>query len=92
MKTTVTFSQTAKQFSKPPKVTEQQNGFSLRERLLSRNHVAERLNISPRTFSRYKAKLIALGLQPAKLGQYEKFREASVDGLIQQLIKIGGLQ
>ena len=60
------------------------------ERLLSRSEVALRLNISPRTFSRYKAKLMALGLQAVQIGQHPKFRESSLDTLIEKLAEMGG--
>jgi hypothetical protein len=61
------------------------------EKLLSRKDTAQRLAMSTRTFARHKAKLIALGLQVVKIGQYVKFREASLDKLIQRLSEDGGL-
>lgn len=60
------------------------------ERLLSREEVARRLDMNPRTFTRHKAKLMALGLQAVQLGQYPKFRESSLDRVIQRLAESGG--
>ena len=60
------------------------------EKLLSRYQVAYQLSISPRTFTRYKAKLIALGLQVVQIGQYPKFRESSLNKVIQRLAETGG--
>ena len=64
----------------------------MQDRLISRMDAAKRLGLSPGTFSRYKAKLIAMGLRPVRLGQHEKFLESSIDHLIQQLSKHGGLR
>lgn len=61
------------------------------ERLLSRRETAQRLNMSPRTFTRHRAKLLAFGLQMVQIGQYPKFRESSLDRLIQRLAENGGL-
>lgn len=61
------------------------------ETLLSRKEVSLRLNISTRTFARKKAKLIAFGLQAVQIGQYPKFRESSLDRLIQRLAENGGV-
>lgn len=61
------------------------------EKLISRKEVSDRLNISTRTFARRKAKLIALGLQVVQIGQYAKFRESSLDKLIQRMAENGGL-
>lgn len=60
------------------------------EKLLSRKEAANRLGISPRSFSRHRAKLMALGLQAVQIGQYPKFREASLDRLIERLADQGG--
>lgn len=60
------------------------------ENLLSRKEAAQRLNMSPRTFSRHKARLMALGLQAVQIGQYPKFRENSLDRIIQRLAENGG--
>ncbi|AQT69202.1 hypothetical protein STSP2_02389 [Anaerohalosphaera lusitana] len=55
------------------------------ERLLSRKETAQRLSMSMRSFSRHRARLMALGLQAVQIGQYPKYREASVDRLIKKL-------
>lgn len=55
------------------------------ERLLSRKEAAQRLSMSSRSFTRHRPKLVALGLQAVQVGQYPKYREASLDRLIQQL-------
>jgi hypothetical protein len=55
------------------------------ERLISRKEAAERLSMSCRSFCRHKAKLTALGLQVVQVGQYPKYRESSLDRLIQRL-------
>jgi len=60
------------------------------ERLICRKEVSQRLSISTRTFARRKAKLMALGLQTVQIGQYPKFRESSLDKLIQKLAEDGG--
>ncbi len=60
------------------------------EKLLTRKEAAERLHMHPVTFSRCKAKLLALGLQPVRIGGFDKFREASLDGLIKRLAENGG--
>lgn len=62
------------------------------EMLLSRKQVSHQLNISPRTFSRYKARFIAMGLKAVRLGRYEKFLKSSLDKLIDRIVKSGGLR
>lgn len=59
------------------------------EKLLSAKEIAKRLAMSPRTFSRHKAKLMALGLQAVRIGQYPKYRESSLDKLIERLADNG---
>lgn len=59
------------------------------ERLLTRSEVAGRLGIRPRTFSRHKARLVAEGLQPVKVGLHDKFRESSLDRLIRDAAENG---
>jgi predicted DNA-binding transcriptional regulator YafY len=54
------------------------------ERLLSAAETAERLNISIRTFHRYKNRLIAKGLQSVTCGRRIVFREASLDKVIKR--------
>lgn len=65
-------------------------GVNMPERLLSRLETAQRLNMSTRSLSRHKARLMALGLQAVQIGQYPKFRELSLDKLIQKLAEDGG--
>jgi predicted DNA-binding transcriptional regulator YafY len=60
------------------------------EKLLSAKEIARRLAISTRTFSRYKARLMALGLQAVKFGQHPKYRESSLDAVIKRLAELGG--
>ena len=60
------------------------------ERFLNHKQVAERLCMSSRSFYRRRAKFIALGLQMVKIGQGIKYREASLDKLIQTLSEQGG--
>ena len=52
------------------------------ERLLTRKQVAERLGVSPVTFSRHRARLIAKGLEQVNFGQYPKYTESSLEKLI----------
>jgi hypothetical protein len=59
------------------------------ERLLSITETAQRLDMSTRSFARHKAKLVAMGLQTVKIGQYAKFRESSLDRVIQRLAENG---
>lgn len=61
------------------------------ERLLSRAETAKRLDMSTRSFDRHKAKLMARGLQTVKIGKYAKFRESSLDGVIQRLAEREGI-
>jgi hypothetical protein len=60
------------------------------EKLLSRRETAQRLSMSCRTFTRHRARLMALGLQAVQIGQYPKFRESSLDRIIQRLAENGG--
>lgn len=62
------------------------------ERLLTRKEAAQRLSMSPRSFSRHRAKLMAAGLQAVQIGQYPKFRESSLDRLIQRMADNGGFR
>ena len=62
------------------------------EKLLSRKDAAQRLDMSSRSFARHRPKLMALGLQTVQIGQYPKYREASIDRLIQRLAENGGLR
>lgn len=59
------------------------------EKLLTRKQVAERLGISPMTFSRHRARLIAKGLQQVDFGQYPKYRESSLYKLIKNAAETG---
>ena len=49
------------------------------ERLLSIFESSKRLGISPRSFHRHKASLVAKGLQSVRAGRRILFREASVN-------------
>jgi len=53
------------------------------ERLINTVEAAKRLGISVRSFHRYRAKLIAIGLQRIRAGQRVNYRESSVDKIIQ---------
>ena len=52
------------------------------ERLINTIEAAKRLGISVRSFHRYRAKLIALGLQRIRAGQRVNYRESSIDRII----------
>lgn len=59
------------------------------ERLLQLSEVAKRLGVSRRQFYRLRPKLIARGLQEITVGQHRKYRESSLDHLIQKAAKNG---
>lgn len=52
------------------------------ELLLSSKQAAVRLGISLRSFHRYRAKLIALGMQKIRAGHRVVYRESSIDRII----------
>jgi len=55
------------------------------ERLLQLAETARRLGISRRQFYRLRPKLLARGLQEITVGQQRKYREASLDRMIQTI-------
>ena len=61
----------------------------MKEQLLTPKQAAAKLAVNVRTFYRYRARLIAKGLQQVKFGQYPKYRESSLDKLIKQAAETG---
>jgi hypothetical protein len=59
------------------------------ERLLQLGEVAKRLGVSKRQFYRLRPRLIARGLQEITVGQHRKYRERSLDLLIQNAAENG---
>ena len=59
------------------------------EQLLTTKQAAAKLAVNVRTFYRYRARLIAKGLQQVNFGQYPKYREFSLDKLIKQAAETG---
>jgi hypothetical protein len=59
------------------------------ERLLQLGEVAKRLGGSKRQFYRLRPRLIARGLQEITVGQHRKYRERSLDLLIQNAAENG---
>ena len=62
---------------------------NMTEKLLTRKEVARRLGMSYRTFSRHKAKLIAMGLMQIRISKHQKFRESSLNKLITKISREG---
>ncbi len=54
------------------------------EQLLTAKQSAQRLGICYRTFNAWRPRLVAKGLQEVFVGKSRKFRQASLDKLIQQ--------
>ncbi len=54
------------------------------EQLLTAKEASRRLGICYRTFNAYRPRLVAKGLQEVFVGKSRKFRQASLDGLIQK--------
>ena len=54
------------------------------EQLLTAKEVATRLGICYRSFNSYRPRLVAKGLQEVVVGRSRKFRQASLDKLIQK--------
>ncbi len=54
------------------------------ERLLTAKEVATRLGICYRSFNAWRPRLVAKGLQEVVVGRSRKFRQASLDRLIQK--------
>ncbi len=61
------------------------------ETLLKLNETARRLGISRRQFYRLRPRFIAKGLQEVRVGQFRKYREASLDHVIQKAAENGGV-
>ena len=59
------------------------------ERLLTAKEVAMRLGVCYRTFNAWRPRLVAKGLQEVFVGKSRKFRQASLDRLIQQAAESG---
>ena len=59
------------------------------EQLLTAKEAALRLGICYRTFNSYRPRLVAKGLQEVTVGRSRKFRQASLDRLIQQAAENG---
>ena len=59
------------------------------EQLIKLGETARRLGISRRQFYRLRALFIAYGLQEIIVGQQRKYREASLDRLIQKAAEKG---
>ena len=59
------------------------------EQLLNLNETARRLGISRRQFYRLRPRFITRGLQEIIVGQQRKYREASVDRMIQKAAETG---
>lgn len=59
------------------------------ERLVGRYETAARLNMKPRSFTRFKAALIANGLQEVVSGKRKMYRESSIDRLIARAAEKG---
>ncbi|HEG44629.1 MAG TPA: DNA-binding protein [Phycisphaerales bacterium] len=60
------------------------------EKLLTIDTIAKRLGVSRRTFYRLRARLMARGLQEVCVGKLRRYREASLDRVIQRLAETGG--
>ena len=61
------------------------------EQLLKLDEAARRLGISRRQFYRLRARFVAKGLQEVRVGQFRKYREQSLDCLIQRAAENGGI-
>ena len=59
------------------------------ERLLTAKEVATRLGICYRSFNSYRPRLVAKGLQEVVIGRSRKFRQESLDRLIQKAAESG---
>lgn len=59
------------------------------EQLLSVSKVSERLSVSRRQFYRLRPRLVAKGLQEITVGHQRKYREASLDHVIQKAAENG---
>lgn len=59
------------------------------EQLLTAKEVAMRLGVCYRTFNEYRPRLVAKGLQEVVIGRSRKFRQESLDRLIQKAAESG---
>ncbi len=59
------------------------------EQLLTAKQAANRLGICYRTFNSYRPRLVAKGLQEVTVGRTRKFRQASLDRLIEKAAENG---
>lgn len=59
------------------------------EQLLTAKEVAMRLGVCYRTFNAYRPRLVAKGLQEVVIGRSRKFRQESLDRLIQKAAESG---
>ncbi|MHC4153719.1 MAG: helix-turn-helix domain-containing protein [Planctomycetota bacterium] len=59
------------------------------ERLIRLNEAADRLGISRRSFYRLRARLVARGLQEVRVGCQRRYREQSLDRIIQDASEKG---
>ena len=65
-------------------VREQPEEKMMAEQLLTAKQAATRLGVCYRTFNEYRPRLVAKGLQEVFVGKSRKFRQASLDRLIQK--------
>ncbi|HPD48661.1 MAG TPA: hypothetical protein P5279_17460 [Anaerohalosphaeraceae bacterium] len=59
------------------------------EQLLTAKQAAKRLGVCYRYFNTLRPRLVAKGLQQVTVGRSRKFREASLDSLIQKAAEQG---
>jgi len=59
------------------------------EQLLTAKQAALRLGICYRSFNSYRPRLVAKGLQEVVVGRSRKFRQASLDKLIEKAAESG---
>lgn len=55
------------------------------EQLLTVKEATARLRINPTSFYKYRAKLMALGLQQVRIGRCVRYRESSVNRVIKRM-------
>ena len=59
------------------------------EQLITAKQAALRLGICYRSFNSYRPRLVAKGLQEVRVGRSRKFRQASLDRLIEKAAENG---
>jgi predicted DNA-binding transcriptional regulator AlpA len=59
------------------------------KQLLTTRQTMQRLGVSPATFYRIRAKLMARGLKHTKIGKRTKYLESSLDKVIERAINAG---